>query len=110
MITNQNQREMGIFISLEDFINKKPISDVSLKSLEKDFGIPSEDAHETLYVIYTQGKSFSLLNEILDTEYPTISKGNYFQVARRLFKQDALKEYAKENNIEMYVDCGWETT
>jgi hypothetical protein len=95
-ITNQTLRYNGLFITLSEFIGKKPIKEESLETLEKVFNIPKEDAHETLYVIFTQSRYYSLLDEILKNEYKKISEHDYFKVAKELFDADGYALYLKE--------------
>lgn len=80
-------------ISLNEFIEKKPIIQVYLDILEKKFKKPQTDAHETLYVICKQCKNLLLLNTILKEEYPDIDKSNYIDIAKELFNEDDFQEY-----------------
>lgn len=82
-------------ISLNEFIEKKPITQVSLDNLEKEFGIPPIDALETLYVIYKPNNGLLLLNTILKEEYPDIDKSAYIDVAKELFNENDFIEYKK---------------
>lgn len=81
-------------MSMNEFIARYSVPADSLQTLEKDFGISTTDAYETLYVIYKSGR-YTLLNDILKEEYPQIEKEKYIQVANYLFNQEELKKYKK---------------